>query len=592
MNTITSQLSTLYSLWSSVQLDPLTLNKKIEPVIQVLETLVINERQEKRLLEATIQDMMTYIEEASGLLGVSLENMLDSHGVVWTPDIYPDLNPTWPKQKSLYELYSRLDHEITTRRQHVEEWLMEIQTLCKTLELDYRFKPIKEYQENNLSWATIQYISCTLRDLKQLEKERIYQFNTIMKSIHFYWHMLDYRNDASLDFCENFPMAIDMTMTREQQQAELDRTNDYFHHPSNPFQLTELPLLMDKQAQMKSLFDANCQMYHYSVTKIMAVWDEFNIPLLERPVLPNRLGAQDMRILKDILDGLEPMIKKKFDVYIQQFKEQLIPLWDACLLSELERDVFIASLYEKNNKLEIKTAVEIHIAYLKNIRGEGQALQALMKERKDLIQEMIDFEKKASDPRRLFQASFRLLEEEKWRNSCLPRLLQLDRQLIKAIGEFEKLAEKPVMIGDKRYLDALLDEIADREANQTFFGFLNSDPVSHNSSSTTNTNTTITKRMKSRPASVMLPQKKSSLPSIKARAASAILTPPPPPPKKINPSQSMPLKKKIKKDPPKKELDSTTAYIQSNMNLNKALRPHRMPSLIPTRGGLATTKSA
>lgn len=73
---------------------------------------------------------------------------------------------------------------------------------------------------------------------------------------------------------------------------------------------------------------------------------------------------------------------------------------------------------------------------------------------------MIDFEKTASDPKRLFQASFRLIEEEKWRNSCLPRLLHLDRALIKAIGEFERLAGKPVMIGERRYLDTLvLDNI-------------------------------------------------------------------------------------------------------------------------------------
>lgn len=69
---------------------------------------------------------------------------------------------------------------------------------------------------------------------------------------------------------------------------------------------------------------------------------------------------------------------------------------------------------------------------------------------------MIDFEKTASDPKRLFQASFQLLEEEKWRNNCLPRLLYLDRQLIKALNEFEKLAGKPVMIGERRYLDTLV----------------------------------------------------------------------------------------------------------------------------------------
>lgn len=34
-----------------------------------------------------------------------------------------------------------------------------------------------------------------------------------------------------------------------------------------------------------------------------------------------------------------------------QFKDQLIPLWDACLLSEIERTEFITSLYEKSEFL-------------------------------------------------------------------------------------------------------------------------------------------------------------------------------------------------------------------------------------------------
>lgn len=134
-----------------------------------------------------------------------------------------------------------------------------------------------------------------------------------------------------------------------------------------------------------------------------------------------------------------------------------------------------------DTKIEIKTTVDKHMTYLNSIHIEGQALKALMKERKELIQvsntmsfyyiyftdkktrtfftflkKMIDFEKTASDPKRLFQASFRLIEEEKWRNSCLPRLLHLDRALIKAIGEFERLAGKPVMIGERRYLDTLV----------------------------------------------------------------------------------------------------------------------------------------
>lgn len=51
---------------------------------------------------------------------------------------------------------------------------------------------------------------------------------------------------------------------------------------------------------------------------------------------------------------------------------------------------------------------------------------------------MIEFEKKASDPRRLFQSSFRLLEEEKWRKSCWPNLVKIEDKLINACVSYEE----------------------------------------------------------------------------------------------------------------------------------------------------------
>jgi hypothetical protein len=54
------------------------------------------------------------------------------------------------------------------------------------------------------------------------------------------------------------------------------------------------------------------------------------------------------------------------------------------------------------------------------------------------LQKMIEFEKSASDPRRLFQSSFRLLEEEKWRKSCWPNLVKIEDQLISACLAYEE----------------------------------------------------------------------------------------------------------------------------------------------------------
>lgn len=71
---------------------------------------------------------------------------------------------------------------------------------------------------------------------------------------------------------------------------------------------------------------------------------------------------------------------------------------------------------------------------------------------------MVDFEKTASDPRRLFRASFQLNEEEKFRRTCFPTLLQLDESLLKAIQDFERASGKPFMLGNRRYRDTLVNK--------------------------------------------------------------------------------------------------------------------------------------
>ena len=50
---------------------------------------------------------------------------------------------------------------------------------------------------------------------------------------------------------------------------------------------------------------------------------------------------------------------------------------------------------------------------------------------------MMDFEKSASDPRRLFESSFRLLEEEKFRKNGLPTLMNMEAKLKKAVLDYE-----------------------------------------------------------------------------------------------------------------------------------------------------------
>lgn len=145
---------------------------------------------------------------------------------------------------------------------------------------------------------------------------------------------------------------------------------------------------------------------------------------------------------------------------------------------------------------------------------------------------MIDFEKTASDPKRLFRASFQLMEEDKFRRTCFLALRQLDEPVLKAIQGFERASRKPFMLGDRRYRETLVEkrtlripfpsfthtlrttmqyivveEIASRKANKTFFGFWNPDPDTDAAASraATTTTTVAAVRSPSRPSSSIPP---------------------------------------------------------------------------------------
>lgn len=51
---------------------------------------------------------------------------------------------------------------------------------------------------------------------------------------------------------------------------------------------------------------------------------------------------------------------------------------------------------------------------------------------------MKDFELTASDPKRLFRPSFQLIEEEKFRKTCLPTLTKMESNLIFLIMKYEQ----------------------------------------------------------------------------------------------------------------------------------------------------------
>ncbi|KAI9301565.1 microtubule associated protein-domain-containing protein [Cunninghamella echinulata] len=512
-----NKVSHLEKLWSDLgtSLDSSTIADKLKQVLHELDTVIQYEEWRKHLLSADIEDLMASIEKGCEITGITIESLLmkankNEQENYW--DYYINgftnlIEPTLERKKYLKNLNNRLYKEIQQRKYHVKKWLKNINQLCQQLEINSPFDHYTEYY-NKLNWATVQKISCTLRDLNQKYQTNKAHFEYYMYAIDYYWNILGiqeqdqkepmdmaiYKYIKELNLTQEFDIDQKPTLSSSSLFiASYDECNDnsnevtsnsayLYYQPSLPFPLSIsdsfIMSLQQKVYDLELLFDHRRDLYHKYVNNLHEIWVELRIPDVRKCTIHKSYKEDNLIKLQTNYDEMKNIVRILMEEYIETIQDKLTNLWDECLFTQKERDSFMEDLYERSNTMDdLHLILDRHLEYLDRIVPTSKLVAKIMKQRKELIQKMIAFETSASDPKRLFRASFQLMEEERWRKTCFPTLLELDDALIKAVKKFERISEKHFMVGDRRYLDILMDEIADRAANQTFFGFLNTEPT-------------------------------------------------------------------------------------------------------------------
>ena len=121
---------------------------------------------------------------------------------------------------------------------------------------------------------------------------------------------------------------------------------------------------------------------------------------------------------------------------------------------------------EKNDKglLQIKNRIKD----LESKKDLFLEINNLINNRYALLERMNEFEKIASDPKRLFKSSFQLNREEKFRKNAFPSLLKLETELIDKLKEY---TEKYGIFykNEENYENVLKAEIEGRIINKMVF---------------------------------------------------------------------------------------------------------------------------
>ncbi|KAI8075273.1 microtubule associated protein-domain-containing protein [Gongronella butleri] len=516
MERLQLKVSQLEQLWHCLgtHADNIAVADKLQFVLQELDKVIAHESWRKTILLADIEDTIASIDDSCRVLGISMESLLTAHEVKDQYDwecfaASPEFgHGTFDRQHALATLNNRLTHEIHQRRLHVKEWRATIQSLCVELGVTHDLTP---YDEDDLSWATVQKVSCTLRDLSYKQTQNQQEFEYLTHAMHFYWTVLAVPVDCDdpVDFalnslCSHITMRFDM---HQKPDASTAYACLYYQYPL-PFPLSLedgfIAVLRRKVQRMEMMYEERLAQFNKHAQGMEALWHELNVPPAKQCAIEHSLHPDNLAVLQEGFDQMKDIVRVMLDEYLEEIHDELVQLWDGCLLTQLERDEFIATVYDTANSMdEIKAIMSRHLEYLQHILPAANKVSGIMQERRSLIQAMIDFEASASNPQRLFTASFQLMEEERFRKTCFPTLLQLDDALIKSVQDFESISGKHFMVGTRRYLDILMDEIADRTTNQTFFGFLNTEPDQdrpmrtkprYNSLYTSTVNTNISKK--------------------------------------------------------------------------------------------------
>ncbi|CAG8608625.1 25001_t:CDS:10 [Gigaspora margarita] len=435
--------------------------EKLQAVLSEFDKLIQEQILWKSALSAEIDDLL--IEEFCHIFGRRVDTIIPKAAA-----LNVELNDT--TRDNLRSIRDSLREEINLTQENVKKWLDDLRTFVIELDVDYKVPP-DEIFENDLSTSVVQPIG------------RRNEFEESAIKLHYYWDALHHipqdETDEGLfdlfsdkqnpkDIYEALQASENKDINSDDQKEILDSRREYVYYtPQLPTGLKLTPeciaILKEKSVTLGKDYEIRKKQLTVMQKDVKNLYNELNTPMEERIELIDSLDEEYMELLSLERDRLKEIMRVIIEKAIEEYTSQLVELWDKCLVPEFEREEFFANVHKLTSSQDVYELLAHEVARLQELYAKCAEIYRLMLERQ--------FEKKASDPRRLFQSSFRLLEEEKWRKSCWPNLVRIEDQLVNACVNYEETERKPFMHESMRYLDNLQSEISERIVNQMFFGF-------------------------------------------------------------------------------------------------------------------------
>ncbi|CAG8460829.1 10691_t:CDS:10 [Racocetra fulgida] len=368
--------------------------EKLQAVLTEFDKLIQEQILWKSSLSAEIEDLLVEIEECCQIFGRRVDNVIPKAAALTV-----ELNDS--SRDELRCIRDSLREEMALTKSNVKKWLGDLTTFVVELDDDYKVPPEESAVKLHYYWDALHHIPQDEVD------DALYELFNDKQNPKEIFEALQ----ASL---ENKKINNDDDDQAQQEIVDVQREYVYYT-PQLPTGLKLSPeclaALKEKVVILEKDYVTRKNKMDAMQKDVKKLYNELNVPLEERI---------------ELIDSLD-------EEYLERYTSQLVELWNKCLVPQFERDEFFANVHKQVYEL-----LAHEVARLQELYAKCANIYRLMLERRALIEKMTEFEKTASDPRRLFQSSFRLLEEEKWRKSCWPNLVKIEDQLISACVEYEE----------------------------------------------------------------------------------------------------------------------------------------------------------
>ncbi|KAJ3003545.1 UNVERIFIED_CONTAM: carboxypeptidase C prc1, partial [Siphonaria sp. JEL0065] len=480
---------------SALRDDRVVNNKALVPIIASLQTLV-NQEQDRRLAALeSMQELHTQLLNACERLCVPIESFLSFKN-------FPANASLYVKRDLLMERVASVDLVVKAREERLDGLKEAVEDVRKGLE-DLEEDEFGGTMPDNLAATTIEAWVQTLYALEEEKASRQSQIAKACAKIHKLSTLLNKFPNAT-DQEKNLSLFLQTPLPAQYEDASLPALpsalsgalTSQIHHSNAYTQILY-------EQHYKTLLQSNESVVNstaisISLTRSCIQWlrdlelgldgelqskrDLCKKLVKEIQMCFEQLEEEEMAGLDvddlsredeyaALADSLRERWKKKMQEVVVRLLVDLTILWDKCHITPEERKEFTMQFGDNLfSPLTVET-ITMELFLLQERFDLEHPLYTLIEQRAALLAKMVDFEKSASDPKRLFRSSFQLNEEERFRKTCVPSLIKLEDVLKSRCRSFEEEHERHFVFRGSRFLDTLEKEMSERFLNEALFIF-------------------------------------------------------------------------------------------------------------------------